>query len=140
MTALNYSEENKRTITEAENRRGYAYYEFTEEAVRAIAAKAAAFVEEHEWRSLLQMLYPDKLICSGLFEAFLVFEIKNGRRKDPPQEHWGDLLTPGSDGVLLERFISTLAEHGIDVDESWHTVVKMEKQKREAAADGKQRD
>lgn len=131
MTALNYSEENKRTITEAENRRGYTYYEFTEETVRAIAAKAAAFVEEREWRSLLQMLYPDKLICSGLFEAFLVFEIKNGRRKDPPQEHWGDLVTPGSDGVLLERFIAALAEHGIEVDASWHTVVKMEKQRAE---------
>lgn len=134
MTALNYSEENKRTITEAENRRGYNYYEFTEEAIRAIAAKAAAFVEDSEWRSLLQMLYPDKLICSGLFEAFLIFEIKNGRRKDPPQEHWSDLVTPGSDGVLLERFIAALSEHGIEVDESWHTVVEMEK-RRAASCD-----
>lgn len=131
MTTLNYSKENKLAITEAENRRGYTYYEFTEESVRAIATKAVAFVEEREWRSLLQMLYPDKLICSGLFEAFLVFEIKNGRRKDPPQEHWSDLVTPGSDGVLLVRFIAALAEHGIEVDESWHTVLKMEKQRAE---------
>lgn len=131
MTTLNYSEENKLAITEAENCRGYTYYEYTEEAVRAIATKAAAFVEEREWRSLLQMLYPDKLICSGLFEAFLVFEIKNGRRKDPPQEHWSNLVTSGSDGVLLERFIAALAEHGIEVDESWHTVMKKEKQREE---------
>lgn len=136
MTALNYSEENKRTITEAENRRGYTYYEFTEAKVRIIATKAAAFVEDYEWRSLLQMLYPAKLICSGLFEAFLVFEIKDGRRKDPPQEHWGDLVTPGSDGVLLERFIDAISEHGIKVEESWHTVVKMGKQKREGCPDG----
>lgn len=131
MTALNYSEENKRTIIEAENRRGYSYYEFTEEAVRTIAAKEAIDVEDGEWRSLLQMLYPDKLICSGLFEAFLVFEIKNGRRKDPPQEHWGSLVRPGSDGVLLERFIEALAEHGIEAHKSWRAVLQRAKQKAE---------
>lgn len=131
MTALNYDEKNKLTITEAENGRGYAYYEFTEETVKSIAAKEATNVEEREWRSLLQMLYPDKLICSGLFEAFLVFEIKNGRRKDPPQEHWSDLVTPGSDSVLLERFIAVLAEHGIEVHESWRAALQKAKQKAE---------
>ncbi|WP_195985354.1 hypothetical protein [Clostridium sp. D33t1_170424_F3] len=132
MTTLNYSEENKRTITEAENRRGYTYYEFTEEAIKNIAAKEVVSVEDGEWRSLLQMLYPDKLICSGLFEAFLVFEIKNGRRKDPPQEHWNSLVRPGSDGILLERFIATLEEHGIAVHESWRAVLQKAAQKRGA--------
>ena len=131
MTALNYSEENKRTITEAENHRGYSYYEFTEEAVRAIAAKEVVDVEDSEWRSLLQMLYPDKLICSGLFEPLLVFEIRNGRRKDPPQEHWGSLVRPGSDGVLLERFIDALDEHGIKVHKSWCAVLQKARQKAE---------
>lgn len=132
MTVLNYSEENKRTIAEAENGRGYAYYVFTEEAVKAIAAKEAMSVEGTEWRSLLQMLYPDKLICSGLFEPLLIFEIKNGRRKDPPEEHWSDLVTPGSDGVLLERFISALAEHGIEAHESWRAALQRAQQKTES--------
>lgn len=124
MVEMNYNLKNKALICEAENRRGYTYYEFTEATVKNIASKEAASVEDGEWRSLLQMLYPDKLICSGLFEAFLVFEIRNGRRKDPPQEHWGNLVTAGSDGVLLERFISALAEHGIKVHESWREALQ----------------
>ena len=92
--------------------------------LKFIAAKEVTSVEYSEWCSLLQTLYPDKLICSGLFELFLVFEIKNGCRKDPPQEHWGNLVTPGSDGILLERFIAALREHGIKVHESWYEALE----------------
>lgn len=124
MIEINYNPQNKALICEAENHRGYTYYEFTEESVKAIASKEISSVSDREWRSFLQMLYPDKLICSGLFESFLVFEIRNGRRKDPPQEHWGNLLTVGSNGVLLERFISALVEHGIKVHESWREALQ----------------
>ena len=116
---INYSAINKALVCGADNR-GYVYYEYTEESVRRIAAKEVSTVSDREWRSLLQMLYPDCLICSGLFEPFLVFEITNGRRKDPPQEHWDSLVAPGSDGILLERFIAVLREHGIKVHESWY--------------------
>ncbi len=127
MTSINFSEKDKTMICEAD-RRGYSYYEFTKESVKAIAVKEIRNVEDHEWRSLLQMLYPDKLICSGLFEPFLVFEIQNGCRKDPPKEHWRNLTAPGSDGVLLERFISALAEHGIEAHESWLKLLNTAKQ------------
>lgn len=119
---INYSAINKALVCGADNR-GYVYYEYTEESVRRIAAKEVSTVSDREWRSLLQMLYPDCLICSGLFEPLLVFEIKSGRRKDPPHEHWRDLVTPGSDGVLLERFIRALAGHGIEIHESWHKII-----------------
>ena len=124
MIEMNYNPKNKALICEAENHRGYIYYEFTEASLKFIAAKEVTSVEYSEWCSLLQTLYPDKLICSGLFELFLVFEIKNGCRKDPPQEHWGNLVTPGSDGILLERFIAALREHGIKVHESWYETLE----------------
>ena len=129
MNNLNFNEQDKALITEAENRRGYAYYEFTEEKIREIAAKPAQDIEYKEWCCILQMLYPTGLICSGLFEPFLVFEIVNDRRKDPPKEHWGNLQRPGSSGILLERFIAALAEHGIEVHESWHKALAAGKEK-----------
>ena len=127
MVNLNFNEKDKALIVEAENRRGYVYYEFTEEKIRDVAAKPVQSIEYEDWCCLLQMLYPRGLISSGLFEPFLVFEIVNSRRKDPPKEHWGCLAHPGSAGTLLERFIFALAEHGIEVHESWHTALSIAK-------------
>lgn len=128
MYDLNFNKNDKAIITEAENRRGYVYYEFTEESVRAIADKQAYSVVYEEWCSLLQMLYPTRLICSGLFEPFLLFDIVNGRRKDPPTEHWGSLSKPGTDGILLERFIAALEENGIKPHDSWYKVLSKSKE------------
>lgn len=119
MTELNFKAEDKATVQQAG-----IHYDFTEEKARKIAAKDARDVDYKEWCSLLQMLYPGTLICSGIFDPFLVFEIKNGRRKDPPKEHWRSLTEPGSDGVLLERFKNALSEHGITVHESWSQLCK----------------
>lgn len=114
MTALNFKPEDKAAVQQAG-----IYYDFTEEKTREIAAKNARDVTYEEWCSLLQMLYPSTLICSGLFDPFIVFEVKNGRRKDPPKEHWRNLDEPGSNGILFNRFIKAITEHGIVVHESW---------------------
>lgn len=123
MIELNFKAENKMHV-EGEKYHNYSYYDFNEQSVREIASKHAKDVTGHEWYSLVQMLYPKNLITSGLFDAFLVFDIINRKRKDPPKEYWNDLVTPGSDGVLLERIISALSEHKIDVHESWKIALK----------------
>lgn len=119
MTELNFRQEDKAAVEKAG-----IHYDFTEEKTREIAAKDVRAVEYKEWCSLLQMLYPGTLICSGLFEPFLVFEVKDGRRVDPPKEHWPSLNKPGTGGVLLEQFILALQEHGIEVNESWKQLCK----------------
>ena len=138
MNNLNFNEQDKALITEAENKRGYTYYEFTEEKIREIAAKPAQTIEYKEWCCLVQMLYPRGLICSGLFDPFLVFDIVDGKRKDPPRWHWGDLQSPGGDGsILLGRIIRALAEHGIEVHESWHKALAAGKEKNNAKNDNR---
>lgn len=53
---MNYKEEDKALIKSA----GYIYYDFTEEKVRKIIAKKIEEVTNNEWRTLIQMLYPNK--------------------------------------------------------------------------------
>lgn len=119
MNSLNFKQENRKRIEDAENKR-YAYFGFTEESCREIAAKPLKEVSTSEWRSLVQMIYPGNLICSGLFEPFLVFDItKAGKRKDPPKEHFPSLDQTGSDGVLLPRIIDALVENGCEPHETW---------------------
>lgn len=128
---LNYNPSDKARIEAAENKRGYKYYDFTEETIKATCAKHGKEVTKGEWYALIQMLYPHDLICYGLFESFIVFKIEpekgsdplnllNGKRKDPPYEHWFNLIEEGSDGILLERIITAVEENGITVHESWH--------------------
>lgn len=128
---LNYERTDKVLIEEAENKRGYSYYEFTEESIKSISKKELKDVTSHEWRSLLQMLYPQGLICSGLFEPLLVFKIENGKRIDPPYEHWFSIDEKGSNGIPLERFISALEGSNISVNESWKTHLVKAKKKSE---------
>ena len=120
---LSFDQKDKELIVQAENNRGYTYYEFTVEKTKDIAAKPVREVDYNEWCSLLQMLYPNRLICSGIFDPFLVFEIVDGKRKDPPKEYWPSINREGSSGVLIERFISALAEHGIKPHDSWYEVL-----------------
>lgn len=117
---LNFREEDKAAVEAT----GYSYYDFTEEKVREIAKKGAKEVTYKEWCCLLQMLYPRCMIASGLFEPFLVFEVRNGKRKDPPKEHWPDLVNEGSAGVLLEGFVNFLDTEGITTHPSWRKLCK----------------
>ena len=119
MICLNFKQEDQKRIESAENKR-YSYFGFTEESCREIASKPLKEISASEWRSLVQMLYPKNLICSGLFEPFLVFDItKSGKRKDPPKEHFPSLDQPGSDGILLQRIIDALMENGCELHETW---------------------
>jgi hypothetical protein len=126
MTAFDFNQEDKARI-EGEKHHNYTYYEFTEQSIRAISAKHVKDVESREWYTLVQMLYPENLICSGLFDSFLVFDIINQKRKDPPKEAYADLVTAGKKSMLLERIIATLNEGGIEPHESWKSVLAKSK-------------
>jgi hypothetical protein len=73
------------------------------------------------------MLYPENLICSGLFDAFLVFDIINATRKDPPKEAYANLTTTVKKSALLERIIAALNEGGIEPHESWRIALAKSK-------------
>ncbi len=117
---MNYKEEDKALIEGA----GYTYYDFTEEKVRKIIAKEIEDVTNDEWRTLIQMLYPNKMVGSGLFDGVLIFTIsqKTHRRVDPPLRAYGDVQdNRGKEGSLLNQIYNALKKAGLEdaIHESW---------------------
>lgn len=117
---MNYKEEDKALIVGA----GYTYYVFTEEKVRKIIAKEIKEVTNNEWRTLIQMLYPNKMVGSGLIDSVLIFTIsqKTHRRVDPPLRAYGDMQdNRGKEGSLLNQIYSVLKKAGLEdaIHESW---------------------
>lgn len=117
---MNYKEEDKALIESA----GYIYYDFTEEKVRKIIAKKIKEVTNNEWRTLIQMLYPNKMIGSGLTDSVLIFTIsqKTHRRVDPPLRAYRDVQdNRGKEGSLLNQIYNALKKAGLEdaIHESW---------------------
>ena len=126
MGQLTFNQADKDRIVKAENNRGYIYYDFTELSCKSVAEKPLNEVSDNEWYMLVQMLFPANLICSGIFESFLVFEIKggstleSGKRQDPPMRAWQNLTVANRKGeVLLKMIVGNLTENGILVHETW---------------------
>lgn len=117
---MNYKEEDKALIKSA----GYIYYGFTEEKVRKIITKEIEDVTNNEWRTLIQMLYPNKMIGSGLIDSVLIFTIsqKTHRRVDPPLRAYRDVQdNRGKEGSLLNQIYNALKKAGLEdaIHESW---------------------
>lgn len=117
---MNYKEEDKALIKSA----GYIYYDFTEEKVRKIIAKKIKEVTNNEWRTLIQMLYPNKMVGSGLIDSVLIFTIsqKAHRRVDPPLRAYRDVRDKrGKEGSLLNQIYNALKKAGLEdaIHESW---------------------
>ena len=117
---MNYKEEDKALIESA----SYTYYVFTEEKVRKIIAKEIKGVTNNEWRTLIQMLYPNKMVGSGLIDSVLIFTIsqKTHRRVDPPLRAYGDMQDKrGKEGSLLNQIYNALKKAGLEdaIHESW---------------------
>ena len=87
---LTINEEYKRVITSAERGR-YSYYDYSKEKAQEIAKKDLKDLTYTNAATLVQALFPQYLICSGLFDSFLMFKIKNGVRQDPPKYYYRDL-------------------------------------------------
>lgn len=117
---MNYKEEDKALIESA----GYIYYDFTEENVRKIIAKEIEDVTNDEWRTLIQMLYPNKMIGSGIFDRALIFTInpRTHGRVDPPLRAYRDLYdSRGKEGSLLNQIYNALKKAGFEdaIHEPW---------------------
>lgn len=76
---IDYSEW-KKNITS----KRYDYYDFNKEIVDQIAQKNIKDVTFADTSILAQALFPQYLLCSGLFDNFILFEVEDGVRVDPP--------------------------------------------------------
>jgi len=93
----------------------YDYYAFTKENIEAIASKKVTDLVYKEGATLVQALYPNNLICSGLFDNFLIFECSNGKRTDPPLVAFSNI----DNKELCKKIIDFFKKEKIKYHESW---------------------
>ena len=98
---------------------GFRYYDFCPEKFEKILRGDAQEATDEELRSLIQTLYPDKAVCSGLFDAVLLLDIENGKRKENPSEAYKNLLiAPEGKESLISRILKIAEENKIEVHKS----------------------
>lgn len=118
---IDYKKENKELIEKSGR---YTYYDFTQQNIEKIINKDINDVENNEWRILIQMLYPEELICRGLLQPIVIFKVnKNGKRIDPPIEAYNGIDDLVNDTCLLFRIIEHIEKNGtLKIDNSWYKV------------------
>ena len=126
---LTINEEFKKIITEADNGR-YSYFDFTKEKIQEIALKDLNDLKYDDAVTLVQALYPQYLICSGLIDCFLMFEIKKGVRVDPPKYYYCDLRSYLNNDKktkfnhLATEIIDLFKNNNIDYNQDWHQLLQ----------------
>ena len=105
---------------------GDSYFEFDENTIKNLASQDIEKLTRHDWFTLVQALFPDKLICNGLFDSFIIFQVKNGCRIDPPKYYWRDLNSYLNNdnnakvNKLLEEIKDLFVKNNISWHESWN--------------------
>lgn len=128
---LEMDEEAKRIITTAEGGR-YSYFDYTKEKIQEIALKNLDDIERNDADILVQALFPKYLICGGLFDCFLMFEIKKNRRIDPPKYCYCDLTSYLNNDDKLKfnylafEIVDLFKANDIQYNEQWNKLLKGE--------------
>lgn len=121
-------EKHKKVITDAEGGR-YAYFDFTKDKIQEIAKKDLSELKLNDTFYLVQALFPEYLISSGLFDCFLMFKIKNGVRVDPPKYCYRNLQsylnndTESKFNYLAGEIIDLFKNNGIDYNQNWNKLL-----------------
>lgn len=123
---MEYKEENKKLV-ELSGR--YKYYDFNEEMIKEIVKKDIQDVTPIEWRTLIQMIYPTRMIGSGLVHSILIFKM----RKDGVKillEDYNSLDKIKNQDCLLFKIVRHIKENSkIKLHNSWNkTIKKIEKE------------
>lgn len=116
--------ESKLKIITAENGR-YSYFDYTREKIEEIASKDIKEIKIRDVNPLVQALFPNNLICSGLFHPFIIFEIKDKKRVDPPTYYYGSMnsyLNCNDElkfNRLIDEIVDLFTKNEIKCHQSW---------------------
>lgn len=126
---LEIDEEAKKIITTAEKNR-YTYWDYTKEKIEQIASKNLNDLKITDAFVLVQALFPKYLVCSGLFDCFLMFEIKNNKRFDPPKYYYANLTSYLNNNnelkfnYLASEIIDLFKVNNIDYNKQWDKILE----------------
>lgn len=123
---LEMNEDFKKEITSAEGGR-YNYFDYDFQTIEKIA-KVDPTTDEFTYNNaatLVQALFPEYLICSGLFDCFVIFKIGNGYRVNPPKYCYSNLASYLNNNetkkynLLIEEIIDLFKKNNIAYNKIW---------------------
>lgn len=123
---LEMNKDFKENIISAENGR-YTYYDYDLQTIKDIA-KVDPTADEFTYNNaatLVQALFPEYLICSGLFDCFVIFKIGNGYRVNPPKYCYRSLDSylnnnnEKKDNLLIEEIVDLFKQNKIIYNKKW---------------------
>ncbi len=122
---LEMNKDFKENIISAENGR-YIYYDYDLQTIKDIAkVDPQNELTYNNVATLVQVLFPEYLVCSGLFDNFIMFKVKNGRREDSPKYCYRSLDSylnnnnDKKDNLLIEEIVDLFKQNNIDYNKIW---------------------
>ena len=122
--SLVMNEDYKKIITSAENGR-YRYHDYSKEIIQEIANKNTEGLYCNDINPIVQALFPQYLICSGLWDNFLMFEIKDNERANSPKYSYldvGSYLDNDKEAkcnLLMEEILDLFYENKLSIHPCW---------------------
>lgn len=126
---LEMNKDFKENIISAENGR-YTYYDYDLQTIKDIAkVNPQTELTYNNAATLVQVLFPEYLVCSGLFDSFIMFKVKDGRRGVSPKYCYRSLDSylnnnDKKDNLLIEEIVDLFKQNNIDYNKMWNEVLE----------------
>lgn len=127
---LEMNKDFKENIISAENGR-YTYYDYDLQTIKDIAkVNPQTELTYNNAATLVQVLFPEYLVCSGLFDSFIMFKVKDGRRGGSPKYCYRSLDSylnnnnDKKDNLLIEEIVDLFKQNNIDYNKMWNEVLE----------------
>lgn len=112
----------------------YCYYDFDRSMVENIAKKNDDELTDRDFRVLVQSLFPQYLLCSGLFDSVVLFDVIDGVRIDPSKYCYRNIYSylNNDNEVKVNRLINEIEElfklNNIACSDDWTKSFKKSKE------------
>lgn len=116
---------------------GYSYFGFEKTTIEGLAKRSVNSLKYNECCHIIQCLYPEFLVCSGLFDPFILFKVSDtGKRIDPPVASWRSLTHRQNEDrettpFLIETILLLFKNNAIEPHSSWKELLETAKEQEE---------
>ena len=104
---------------EIANKLGYKYYDFSDASIRNILYNDCKSADDNQLLSLVQMIYPKKIISFTKSLGISIYNIKINSKVNKAAKTYKDMLDSQHKKSLIAEVLSFAKKYNISVNKSW---------------------